>query len=266
MRKPLILIINLDRSVDRLSRIADCMAAMDLDWTRVSAVDGKLLDDEQRRQALDEPAFQRKHGMTPWPGELGCYLSHVEAMRQFLAGDAEAALILEDDAQPGPGLPAVLDALLACPERWDMVKLSAVHSGTPVPVLRLTELHTLAVMMSRCTGSSAYMVNRRAAEAYVDGLLPMSLPYDHVFDQGWRFGLTVRLVSPPPCPHNREAASTIGPGLANASRKFHWTRRWPTYAYRLGNELRRFAYALGSVMRERRLVRMAPPGHRIERP
>jgi glycosyl transferase family 25 len=134
-----------------------------------------------------------------------------------------------------------------------MVKLSAVHSGTPVAVLKLTEGHDLAVMLSRCTGSSAYLVNRRAAQAYLDGLLPMSLPYDHVFDQGWRFGLAVRMVAPPPCAHDNQVPSTIESGSGNASRKFHWTRRWPTHLYRLGNEWRRFVYGLGSVLHERRL-------------
>lgn len=257
MRQPLILIVNLDRAVDRLQRVGERMAALGLPWTRVRAVDGRLLSDQERSASLDEAAFRRKHGMTPWPGELGCYLSHVEAMRQFLASDADAAVILEDDVQPGPTLPAVLDALLSHPDRWDMVKLSAVHSGTPVPVLHLCDGHDLAVMMSRCTGSSAYLVNRHAAQAYLNGLLPMTLPYDHVFDQGWRFGLAVRMVAPPPCRHDSETVSTIGAGSANASRKFHWTRRWPTYAYRLGNEWRRLVYGLGSLLREWRLSRAA---------
>jgi glycosyl transferase, family 25 len=259
MRQPLILVINLDRAVERLQRLAARLSELGLAWTRVAAVDGKLLSDEERRLALDETAFRRKHGMTPWPGELGCYLSHVQAMRRFLSSDADAAVILEDDVQPSDSLPAVLDALLAHPQRWDMVKLSAVHSGTPVPVLNLSPGHDLTVMMSQCTGSSAYIVNRRAAQAYVQNLLPMSLPYDHVFDQGWRFRLAVRLVSPPPCRHDSEVASTIGPGASGASRKFHWSRRWTTYAYRLGNECRRVAYAVRSLMHERRLSRAATP-------
>lgn len=35
-----------------------------------------------------------------------------------------------------------------------------------------------------------------AALAYRADLLPMHLPYDHVFDQGWRFGLKVRYCRP----------------------------------------------------------------------
>jgi glycosyl transferase family 25 len=105
-------------------------------------------------------------------------------------------------------------------------------------------------MLSRCTGSSAYLMNRRAATAYAHGLLPMSLPYDHVFDQGWRFGLKVRLATPTPCGHDDRIASTIvaPPG---PSRKFRWTRRLPTYAYRLGNEWRRLMYGLTQTVREK---------------
>jgi glycosyl transferase family 25 len=80
-----------------------------------------------------------------------------------------------------------------------------VHRGTPVPYLEVAPGHQLAVMLSRCTGSSAYLMNRRAATAYAQGLLPMSLPYDHVFDQGWRFGLKFRLVTPTPCGHDERS-------------------------------------------------------------
>jgi glycosyl transferase family 25 len=241
-------VINLDKAPDRLARITEQLQGLRLPFTRLSAVDAGRLTTEQRA-ALDEPAYCRKHGKTPLLGELGCYLSHVEAMHRFLAGPADFALVLEDDVLLHPTLPAVMQALVACADRWDMVKLSAVHSGTPVPVLGLGSGHHLAVMLSRCTGSSAYLMNRRAAAAYAQGLLPMSLPYDHVFDQGWRFGLKVRLATPTPCGHDDRIASTIA-APSGGSRKFHWTRRLPAHAYRLGNECRRLWYGLRQVLRE----------------
>ncbi len=245
----LTLVINLDRAPERRERIAAQLERLSLPWTRLPAVDARAFTPQQRA-ALDDGAYRRKHGMTPLPGELGCYLSHVEAMRRLLASDARAALVLEDDVVLHDTLPAVLGGLLTHPGRWDMVKLSAVHSGTPVPCLTVAPGHRLAVMLSRCTGSSAYLVNRRAARAYLDGLLPMSLPYDHVFDQGWRFGLKVRLVTPTPCRHDEQAASTIGTP-ASIKRKFGFVQRLPAFAYRLGNELRRVAYGTREALRER---------------
>lgn len=241
-------VINLDRAPERLARIAAQLDRLGLPWTRLPAVDARALTPAQRAE-LDDAAYRRKHGKAPVAGELGCYLSHVEVMRRFAAGAAEFALVLEDDVLLKDSLPAVLRGLMAQRGRWDMVKLSGVHSGTPMPYLEVAPGHRLAVMLSRCTGSSAYLMNRRAAAAYLRGLLPMSLPYDHVFDQGWRFGLKVRMVTPWPCDHDEEVATTI---VAPAgTRKFHWTQRFPTYAYRLRNESRRLAYGLSETLREK---------------
>ncbi|MFM7506236.1 MAG: glycosyltransferase family 25 protein [Rubrivivax sp.] len=245
--------INLDRAPDRLARVCEQLERLRLPWQRLPAVDARALTPAQRA-LLDEPAFHHRHGMTPLPGELGCYLSHVEVMRRFLASDAEAALVLDDDVRLQDSLPAVLAALMRCPGRWDVVKLSAVHSGTPVAVADLGGGHALAVMLSKCTGSSAYLMNRRAAQAYLrprGGLLPMQLPYDHAFDRAWRFGLKQRLVMPTPCGHDDQVASTIGAPANMPSRKFRGLRRWPTHLWRLGNELRRVAYGLGQLAREK---------------
>ena len=246
-------VINLDRAPERLARVSAQLQHLKLPYTRLAAVDARSLTPEQHA-LLDEAAYRRKHGMAPLAGELGCYLSHVQVMRQFLASPAQFALVLEDDVLLHHSLPAVLQGLLQHAQRWDVVKLSAVHRGTPQPVLEVAPGHQLAVMLSRCTGSSAYVLNRRAAQAYLQepgGLLPMSLPYDHVFDQGWRFDLKFRLVMPTPCGHDEAIASTIvaPPG---SSRKFHWTQRLPTYLYRLGNEWRRLVYGLTQTLRERR--------------
>jgi len=261
-------VINLDRAPDRLARISAQLRRLGLPFTRMPAVDARALRPDQAA-LLDEPAYRRKHGMTPVAGELGCYLSHVEVMRAFLAdGDAAFALVLEDDVLLHDSLPSVLRALTglaarktpsarsvqaAQPAPWDVVKLSGVHSGTPVAVHPLDAGHKLAVMLSRCTGSSAYLMNRRAAEAYLrepGGLLPMQLPYDHVFDQGWRFGLKLRMVTPWPCGHDETAVSTIGTS-AGTTRKFHWTQRLSTYVYRLGNEARRLRHGLAQVLHEK---------------
>jgi len=242
-------VINLDRAPDRLQRIGTQLDRLGLPWQRLPAVDARALSPAQRAQ-LDEAAYRRLHGKDPVPGEVGCYLSHLEVMRRFLASAAEFALVFEDDALLRDSLPAVLAGLRAHGGRWDMVKLSAVHSGTPVPVLELAPGHHLAVMLSRCTGASAYLVNRRTAQAYLNALLPMRLPWDLVFDQGWRLGLKIRLVTPTPCVHDDQIATTIP--MPGTRRQFHWTRRLSTYAYRIGNELRRFSYGLGQLWREKR--------------
>ncbi len=248
----MIYVINLDRSPERWARVSQQLRAMALPFERFAAVDARAFTPHQAAQ-LDDAGFRRLHGMPPLKGELGCYLSHVEVMKRFLGTSHAFALILEDDVTLTERLPAALNGLMQHPQRWDMVKMSAVHSGTPRPYLEVAPGQHLAVMMSRCTGSSAYLINRHAAERYVASLLPMQLPYDHVFDRGWAFGLKVRLLTPTPCVHGHVGDSTImadGP----TREKFHWTRRLSTFAHRLGNEWQRLTYGLREHRRERRSV------------
>ncbi|NBU48779.1 MAG: glycosyltransferase family 25 protein [Betaproteobacteria bacterium] len=239
-------VINLDRAPQRLERIGAQLDALGVAWTRFPAVEGKGVPASEQAALLDRSGFERRHGMTPSLGELGCYLSHVRLMQAFLDTAHEFALILEDDAQPTAALPEVLRGLMAARGRWDMVKLSAIHSGSPIGVMALGPGHQLGVMFSRCTGSSAYVINRAAAQRYVQRLLPMQLPYDHAYDRGWVYGLKVRRVFPEVCVHDDQVESTIGnPG---PSRKFVWNRRLPTYAHRLGTELQRFGYGVAQLL------------------
>ena len=239
-------VINLDRAPERLARIGARLDALGVPWTRFPAVEGKLLGAAEQAARLDQAGFERRHGMTPSLGELGCYLSHVRLMQAFLATEHGFALILEDDVEPTAALPEVLQSLMAASGRWDMVKLSAIHSGTPVGVLDVGQGHQLGVMFSRCTGSSAYVINRTAAQRYVQQLLPMQLPYDHAYDRGWVYGLKVRRVFPEVCVHDDQVVSTIGnPG---PSRKFPWYRRLPTYIHRLRTEWARLRYGVAQLL------------------
>ncbi len=241
-------VINLDRAPLRMQSIAHQLDALKIPFQRIRAIDGRNLTAEHIT-LFNKAEFHRKHGMEPLNGEIGCYLSHLLAIQTFVASNADFALILEDDILITDRLPAALTGLIAHANRWDMVKLSAIHSGTPQTYLEIAPNQFLSVMLSRCTGASAYLINRKAAQSYLKQLLPMALPYDHVFDQGWRLKIKVRLLSPTPCIHNDKVESTIG--VLNPSRKFHWSRRFSAYGYRLKTECQRVLYGFRALKLEK---------------
>lgn len=87
-------LINLDRSVDRLSKMQSQFDSINISFTRVSGVDGKLLTAEQLAQITD--AVQRWEIPLP-ASEIGCFLSHRKCIELIANGDDEYAAIFEDD-------------------------------------------------------------------------------------------------------------------------------------------------------------------------
>lgn len=243
-------VINLDRSPQRLADMKQRLEPLSLQWQRVSAVEGKLLDLSTLPE-LSMTSFMANHGRPVKPAEVGCYLSHLRVCRLFLEQSShEFALILEDDVKFAPDFMAVLDGLLQHTQDWDLVRLSGFHSGGPVGIRQLSPGRELAIMFFKQTNSAAYLINRRAAQAMLDRLVPMTVPYDHAFDRPWALGLKARMVSPLPVELDWAQESTIG-YLPGDSGKLPWYRRFSTYRYRLATECRRGLHSLSDWLQHR---------------
>lgn len=63
----------------------------------VEAVDGRLLSSAEKEKRFDIDRFAFRYGEYPFPGEIGCTLSHWECFRRLAESAEEVALILEDD-------------------------------------------------------------------------------------------------------------------------------------------------------------------------
>ncbi len=235
----LALVINLDRRPDRLRDMAEGLGKIGLPFERVSAIDGQTLG-AGPWQGIDHRGYDLCHGKRLRPNEAGCYLSHFKAIRRFMESDATACLILEDDAAFAPEFPAVIEALLKVPQDWDVVKLNGRHSGTPVPQRRLVSPYKLVACVTRNTGAGGYLLNRHAGARYLERLLPMIVPYDHAFDQAWRFGIKFRSVRPYPMESQVSTSSLVRSD--DGAFKKAWWRRGTVLAYRTQNETRRLAH------------------------
>nr|WP_301334546.1 glycosyltransferase family 25 protein [Variovorax dokdonensis] len=231
-------VINLDRSPDRLSAMGQRLSRAGLPWIRVPAIDGSTLDLSCTPE-VDSTGYRRNHGKHLNAAEVGCYLSHVRALREFLSGPWSWALVLEDDADFPDDFQHLLSRLISLNDEWDVVKLSSFHSGTPVRIEDLSEHYALAVPLSRLMNSNSILFNRRAAEVLVERLLPMQLPYDHALERAWLFGLKLRTVTPSPCPSDTNLVSTIGDRQRLKLFKLRWYRRGPAMIFRARTELMR---------------------------
>jgi glycosyl transferase, family 25 len=84
-------------------------------------------------------------------------------------------------------------------------------------------------------------VDRRAAKAFVECLLPMWLPFDHAVDREWNFGLSAACILPFPASQtDHDFPSSIQKGKV---RKLStWRRCLTTYPYQAFNEVCRWVF------------------------
>ena len=241
-------LINLDRSPQRLSVMHKRLEDAGVSWNRVAGVDGQLLSPKDL-VGIDTLGFLLSHGRYIVPGDIGVYLSHIgvylshiKALQAFLASDEPFGVILEDDVEFAHDFLLLMNALLDNSRSWDVAKLGGNHSGTPIPLLKLDDTHRLVALTTRHTGATGYVVNRLAAQRYIERLLPMRVPYDHSFDRAWYFRIKFRAVMPLPIRHPAGRESTTKQSI-----NFRKPNKYklPKLMHRSENEVRRFIHYLG---------------------
>lgn len=226
------LAINLDRSPERLAAMARRLDGLAIDWMRVPAIDGRRL--ALPLPGIDAELYRAHHGRELLPDEVGCFLSHLRAMTTFLALPSRYAMVLEDDALVTPEAVGLVRTLTAerAPDDWDLVKFEAHHGAVGLPIRRLADGARLCALPLRSAGSAAYLVNRVAAAALLERLLPMRFPYDQAFDRAWDLRIRVRAVLPLPIEAPR-ATSTISRAGTAARKQAPWRIRAQTKSMRL---------------------------------
>ncbi len=244
---PLIYVINLDRDTERMASIRANLDRMGLKFERLSAIMGKGVPDWEKLVDLPTYAWRNRLDM-PRAGEVGCTLSHLKAMEEFLRTDAPWCVILEDDAEV---LPACADVLRSLSEKddWDLVKLFNNHSGMPVKKRELAGGHHLVLHLTRTTSSAAYVVNRRTAETLLKSMRPITEQVDHALDRPWETGLRIRGIRPMPVVLAPVAHTTSTIGYQDKQQRRTLGKSLKLFLSRAKKEICRFGYGLWDAVR-----------------
>lgn len=178
----LIQVINLERRPDRLARISGELKNSGLNFEILVAVDGQ-------EEGYESEYISR--------GEIGCWKSHVKAMRRQIETGAEFSLILEDDANIGNRIDRqALTQMLELMRRnqLDILQIGFIDQFY-VPSLRTGILeYIISLLKSRGNkdasglrfvlgefraGTHAYIVNTRLADAISMTVInPPLIPWD----------------------------------------------------------------------------------------
>ena len=196
-----VLVINLERAHERRAHMAAQLAAVGLEAEFLPAVEGRLLPEAEREAAAQA-------GLTP--GELGCYLSHVNAWRVVRERGWPGALILEDDTELDPGLKDVLEALQASDLPFDIVRLSSLKPIRGISVGRLKTGHCFILPTKNPSGAQGYWVSKAGAVRLSEKLASPRLPVDDEFDLYWRHDLYMPVLAPSLVREQSNVVSQIG--------------------------------------------------------
>lgn len=189
-------VINLKDATERWDHMTQALEKVGLDFTRIDAVLGKMLTEPI--SAFDERRFNMLTGKHKNYGEIGCYLSHIKALNTFIKSDFKYALILEDDVELPDHLPSLIHAAIQNSQHWDMLRLSSSREGNYIKISDLPHESALAYNTRVLKNTGAYLINRKAAQACTQKMLPMQLPYDVALDRDWDFDFKTACIVPFP--------------------------------------------------------------------
>lgn len=236
-------LINLDRSPDRLATMDARLRALALPYERVPGVDGLKLPDAEFAWQTRVNRFYKPLSR----GEVGCHLSHLEALKRLVASGAPYALILEDDAELPDGLPGLIERALARRDtesdpraRWDVLKLVRSRRRF-VDFGPLDAGHALVEYgFSVPAVTTAALWTREGAMKWVAAYDGARRPIDCDLQHPWEYGLTILSAHPPPV---GAATESVMGGSVRRSRNPWFKLRYE--ARRLWPKLRHFGQAYG---------------------
>lgn len=115
-------LINLDRSPDRLAFISRRLQSLGIQYTRLAAVDGKLLPEAERASFI---AARPRDGRSWRDGQIGCFMSHLSAWEEIAGGSDPFAVVIEDDVHVSDATPVFLRDTSWIPADADIVRLES---------------------------------------------------------------------------------------------------------------------------------------------
>jgi glycosyl transferase family 25 len=210
------LVINLDRSPDRLANMREQLDRAGMPFERVLAVDGANVP------ADVAPFFahiQLQKRPILLPTEIGCYASHLRALRRVIEADVDAALILEDDAEiPIDLRNTLIDLRFALPRSWDFVHLCKMSPHAHRPLGELPSGHEIVRYSRLPSGAFGYLVSRRGAQKLTDARVLRFWAVDVDFRRPWLFDLDA-YGTVPPIIGNLGSTSTISTAKRHSRRR-----------------------------------------------
>lgn len=171
-----VFVVSIERAIERRAAITNQLKELNLEFSFVNGIDVSK-HDVSGHPEFDFDAGRRRMRRDVLPAELACAHAHINCYRNFLASNAEYALILEDDAVFTPAF----SEFIASRSYRGISLLTLNHHNTRIKgwtkrvLFGGVETAELANSPFMCV---AYTIDRNSARFLLDRGLPVSGPPD----------------------------------------------------------------------------------------
>jgi glycosyl transferase family 25 len=245
MATPLTLVINLDKSQQRLSRISARLDELKMPFERVAATYGADLNDRQLKAVYSESLNAKSYRRPLSRAEIGCYMSHLKAWQTIVDRELACALVIEDDLVIDAPLKDFIESLSHSTDSWDIVKFYCRKKNPKVTSrTAIGSGYDLCRFQKIPIGNLAQLITLEGAKKLLAARQTFGRPADDDIQHWWEADLNVLSVFPPVVHVIPNATSDIEQQGARKEKRQNF-RLWhgaflrAKYEYRLRTELQK---------------------------
>lgn len=237
-----VFVVNLLTRDDRWSSIKSASDKANLEINRIEAIDGQMIAETDWTNA-DRCAFARNTAREIYPGEYGCYFSHMKALKAFVDSEAQFGIILEDDVLPNSDLHQRVVSIIEESIEFDVIKLVNHRAVGFITLSKTSKGDKVGRTLFGPQGSAAaYLVSRKGALQIINRRKVMCLPWDVALERYWEIDANVLTVKKNLLNFSEETKkSSIAP--QGYGEKISWGRRLLTVLRLQFDHCRRFHHA-----------------------
>jgi glycosyl transferase family 25 len=205
-----ILILNLERSPERLMLMDEQLGGLDLEYETLPAVDGLEQLPEWVINRYDV-GYGRRVGRPLAPTEVACYATHFLAWRKCVS-ENRPLIVLEDDAILGHRFKIFCEYSVDLPEKYSCVRLHAPfrRKYSAVTDFQMTDGLRIIRYNKGPIGAVGYYLAPAAAEKFLDASQRWTRAVDDFMDAFFTgHGIVPFGTVPPVVEHRLGEASTM---------------------------------------------------------
>lgn len=188
-------VISLNPDAPNFARLMNSLQAQGIQAGHFPAVDGRCACPAlEGKERISERMSMLRSRRLLTPTEVGCYLSHLRAVKKAYDRGFDYVCVLEEDVVIEPEFGHTIRALSS--ENLDIVRLMAKKLRRRKPLRDII----YGVMLTRpergTQGSQAYMMSRTGMKKFIDHASLIYRPIDQVLDHFFLFDLDTYGIEP----------------------------------------------------------------------